>query len=95
MKLITVETDFAAKDLDAAISLFAAKADEVRNMNGCEHYALYVKPSGDGLAILQHWQTIQAFDAYRASDVFAELGAGLRPMMTAPPVTMVAEVYTV
>lgn len=95
MKLITVEADFSSSDLAAAISLFAAQADEVRKMAGCAHYALYRKPSGDGVAILQRWKTMDAFDAYRASDVFAKLGAGLRPLMTALPVTVVAEVDTV
>ncbi len=95
MKLITVEAAFATADLDAAVDLFSSQADEVRTMNGCKHYALYRKPSGDGLAILQHWATMDAFDAYRASDVFAKLGAGLRPLMSAPPVTVVAEVDTI
>ena len=95
MKLITVEAVIAASDLDTAVDLFTAHADQVRNMTGCRHYALYRKPTGDGLVILQQWDTMAAFDAYRASDVFAGLGAGLRPLMTAPPVTVVAEVDTV
>ncbi len=95
MKLIVVEADFAAADLDAAVDLFVSHAEGVKGMAGCRHYALYCKPSGDGLAILQQWTTMEEFDAYRASDLFAKLGAGLRPMMTAPPVTVVAEVDTV
>lgn len=95
MKLITVEAAFAAADLDTAISLFTAQAETVRNMAGCAHYALYRKPSDDGIAILQHWDTMDAFEAYRQGDTFAQLGAGLRPLMTAPPVTIVAEIDTV
>lgn len=48
MKLITVEADFAAGDLDAAISLFAEQADTVQAMEGCAHYALYRDPSALG-----------------------------------------------
>lgn len=92
MKLITVEAAFAAADLQAALSLFETQADTVRRMEGCHHYALFTRPSGDGVAILQHWDSMEAFDAYRASGTFATLGQGLRPMMTAPPVTIVAEV---
>ncbi|MCX7558601.1 antibiotic biosynthesis monooxygenase [Sulfitobacter sp. F26204] len=92
MKLITVEASFSASDLDAAMVLFEAQADQVRAMSACKHYALYRKPSGDGIAILQHWETAAAFDAYRASDTFATLGQGLRPLMSAAPVTIVAEV---
>ncbi|WP_415919036.1 putative quinol monooxygenase [Tateyamaria sp. SN6-1] len=91
MKLITVEAAFAASDLPAALTLFEAQADTVRKMNGCRHYALFTRPSGDGVAILQHWDSMEAFDAYRASETFATLGQGLRPMMSAPPVTVVAE----
>ncbi|WP_168201404.1 putative quinol monooxygenase [Qingshengfaniella alkalisoli] len=95
MKLITVEAAFAAADLETAISLFTAQAETVRNMAGCTHYALYRKPSEDGIAILQHWDTIEAFNAYRQGDTFAQLGAGLKPLMVAPPVTTIAEVDSV
>jgi quinol monooxygenase YgiN len=95
MKLISVEADFAAADLDAAITLFTAQADIVRAMAGCAHYTLYRKPSDDGIAILQHWETMAQFETYRASETFADLGAGLRPLMTKPPVTIVAEVDTI
>lgn len=95
MKLITVEAAFPAADLEAAISLFSDQAPLVRAMPGCDHYALYTKPTGDGVVIVQHWQTMEAFDAYRSSDTFATLGQGLRPLMSAPPVTVIAEVVTV
>ena len=95
MKLITVEAGFAAADLDAAITLFCAQADAVRAMAGCAHYALFRRPTDDGVAIIQHWDTMEHFDAYRRSDTFAQLGAGLRPLMSAPPVTTIAQVDTV
>ncbi len=95
MKLITVEAAFSVADLETAISLFSDQAPTVRAMPGCDHYALYEKPSGDGVAIVQRWETIEAFDAYRSSDTFATLGQGLKPMMSAPPVTVIAEVVTV
>ncbi|ABD54212.1 putative quinol monooxygenase [Jannaschia sp. CCS1] len=95
MKLITVEADFATADLDAAVALFSKQANAVRAMAGCAHYALFRRPSEDGVAILQHWETLDQFDSYRASETFATLGAGLRPLMTKPPMTIVAEVDTV
>lgn len=64
-------------------------------MAGCAHYALYHKPIGDCFAILQRWETMEQFGVYRASESFADLGAGLRPLMTKPPVTNVAEVDSV
>lgn len=95
MKLITVEAAFAPSNLDMAISLFTEQANVVRAMPGCKHYALYRKIAGDGIAILQQWESMTAFDAYRASEAFADLGQGLRPLMTSPPVTIIAEVGTV
>lgn len=92
MKLITVEVVFAEDDLEVAMELFAKQAATVRTMAGCKYYALYSKPERDGVAILQQWDTMDAFETYRTSDVFAQLGKGLRPLMTAPPVTTVAEV---
>ena len=64
-------------------------------MPGCRHYALYRKPSDDGVAIIQHWDGMEAFDAYRASETFVALGVGLRTLMVKPPVTISAEVDTV
>ena len=95
MKLITVEAEFAASNLDAAMKLISGQAATVRAMPGCTHYALYRKPSDDGVAIVQQWDGMEAFDAYRASETLANLGVGLRPLMTRPPVTTVAEVDTV
>ncbi len=95
MKLITVEAHFAASDLDTATKLISEQAETVQAMPGCTHYALYRKPTDDGIAIIQHWDGIDAFEAYKASKTFAALGAGLRPLMQTPPVTFVAEVDTV
>lgn len=95
MKLITVEAEFAASDLASAMQLISGQAETVRAMPGCTHYTLYRKPSDDGVAIIQQWDGMEAFDAYRSSETFAVLGAGLRPLMTKPPVTTVAEVDTV
>lgn len=95
MKLITVEAEFAASDLGAATRIISDQADAVRAMPGCTHYAFYRKSGDDGIAIIQRWDGMETFDAYRASDTFAALGRGLRPLMTKPPVTIVAEVDTV
>ncbi|MEM9010652.1 MAG: antibiotic biosynthesis monooxygenase [Pseudomonadota bacterium] len=95
MKLITVEAEFAASDFDTAMRLITEQAEAVLAMPGCTHYCVYRKPTDDGFAIIQHWNGMEAIDAYRASDVFANLNAGLRPLMAKPPVTIIAEVDTV
>ena len=95
MKLITVEAELTASDLEAAMELISGQAETVLAMPGCANYALYRKPSDDGVAIIQQWDGMEAVETYRASDTFAALGAGLRPLMSKPPVTTVAEVDTV
>ncbi|MEW7009613.1 putative quinol monooxygenase [Lentilitoribacter sp. EG35] len=95
MILVTVEAKFSPDDVDEAISLFNAQADDIRLMDGCGHYALFRDIGGDGIAILQHWAATDAFNAYKTSDVFAKLGQDLRPLMTAFPVTRVATIDSV
>lgn len=92
MKLITVEADFGAENIDAAIAAFEDQTSKVRAMDGCNHYMLY--RNGSSVAILQHWQSMEQFDAYRQSNTFAGLGAALKPLMTTPPVTTIASVDT-
>ena len=93
MKLVTVEAAFPAADLDRAVALFEEQAGTVRAMDGCEGYALY-RAAGDGgaVGIIQRWRSMEAFDAYRTSFAFATLGQGLRPLMSGPPVTTVAQI---
>ena len=90
MKLIAVEAEFPSERIEDAVGLFESQANAVRAMDGCEHYALY--RAGSTVAIVQRWQTMSAFDAYRASDTFATLGQGLKPMMTKPPTTTIGEI---
>ena len=92
MKLITVEAKIASADMEQAVGLFAEYADTVRDMDGCCHYAIFRKPSNDGVAIIQQWETMAAFDAYRSSESFSKLGQGLRPLLVAAPMTVIAEV---
>ena len=93
MKLITVEATFGADNLDAAMDAISAQADSVRAMSGCHGYGLYT--SNGAVAIVQKWDNLGNFDAYRQSDAFASLGAALKPLMSKPPVTTVASVDTV
>ena len=84
MKMVTVEARFAPENVDAAVAAFDAQSVAVNAMDGCESYAVYRR--GDSRAIVQRWQDMQRFDAYRQSAAFAALGATLKPLMSAPPV---------
>ena len=93
MKLIVVEATFDPQDREGAIALFQGQADAVRGMEGCDSYGIFASPAHAGdIVIVQRWASLEAFDAYKASDVFARLGQGLRPLMSAPPATTIADV---
>jgi quinol monooxygenase YgiN len=93
MKLVTVEAKLAPDCVARSVAVFNGEAAKVRKMDGCEHYAIYEAPGGiDAILIVQKWRSLEQFDAYRQSVVFAVLGQGLKPMMAAPPVTTIAEV---
>jgi len=95
MLLITVEAAVEPSDLDAAIALVETQAPTVRTLPGCAHYAVYRAQEPAQLAIVQQWTDMAAFDAYRSSTMFATLGQGLKPSMTAAPVTRIAEIPSV
>lgn len=93
MKLITVEALFSTDNADKSITLFEDHAPSVRDMAGCRSYDLYTDPKDAGkIVIVQRWDSMSQFDRYRKSDVFTQLGMGLKPMMTAPPVTTICDV---
>lgn len=93
MKLVTVEAGLAPDCVAKSIAIFNNQARAVRAMHGCQDYAIYEAPNGENaILIMQKWASMKDFDAYRQSDLFASMGAGLGPLMAGPPVTTVAEI---
>lgn len=92
MTLVTVEATFSPRTLPGALALLAREAAAVRRMAGCARYAVFRSHEGADIAIVQRWHTHDAFNAYRTSEAFARLGAGLKPMMSAPPTTTIARI---
>lgn len=91
MKLIAMEVDLQSGKVDEAVAAFDAQASAVRAMAGCGDYTLYRHPAQDRIVVVQSWESLDAFEAYRASDTFKALGGGLRPLMAGPPSTRIAE----
>ena len=93
MKLVTVEALFATESAAESVAVIKRHAPSVRDMDGCARYDLYTDPNDSGkVMILQRWDSLPHFDAYRRSEVFAWLGNDLKIMMTAPPVTTICDV---
>lgn len=92
MKLITVEAKTASENIQKSVDFFNRHADEVRAMSGCQSYDIFVAPAnGDTFVIVQKWADMETFDAYRQSALFGIIGQELKPIMTAAPVTTVAD----
>jgi len=93
MLTVTVEAAVAPDDTAKVIALFENHAPAVRDMPGCTRYDLYREAGGgETILILQHWISDEAFGAYRRSEAFLALAAGLKPIMTDVPVTTISEV---
>ncbi|MGR3511712.1 MAG: putative quinol monooxygenase [Paracoccaceae bacterium] len=93
MKLVTVEVALAPAAIEAVLASIEAQAEAVRARPGCVHYALYRNDAG--IALVQTWSSMEAFDLYRASPAFAALVETIKPAMTKPPVTTIATADTV
>ena len=78
----------AQADSKKALDVLVAQADTVRKMNGCSAFMPFVNPTNSQqICLLHEWQTPEDFASYTASQTFARVGAILRAMMIAPPVS--------
>ena len=89
--MIVVTVEASCTDLEAALAVVEQRAADVRRMPGCRRYEILRNDAGKALALLQHWDSESAFEGYRESATFRELGAQLQPLLSAPPVTVVAK----
>ncbi len=71
-----------------ALSALLSETAMVRAMPGCALFLPFTDPAdAAALGVIHEWESEAQFAAYLASPGFAEIGAQLRPMMTAPPVS--------
>ncbi|MBR0556303.1 antibiotic biosynthesis monooxygenase [Ciceribacter sp. L1K23] len=71
-----------------ALALLVAEAPAIRAMKGCMAFMPFADPTTEtGLGVLHEWETDADFTAYTGSEIFAETGRMLRPMMSAAPVS--------
>jgi quinol monooxygenase YgiN len=92
MKLVAMQCRFSEDTLKPALTLLDGMQKQAILMAGCVGYDVYSSSIDGKVAVIQRWNDMANFDAYRASAAFSELGKALKPMMAAPPVTTVGEV---
>jgi quinol monooxygenase YgiN len=93
MKLVTVTLTFDKSDLSGAVEILDTYAPIVREMMGCKSYEIYQSCGETAKAVIvQEWDDLVAFDAYRKSSAFSELGQELRALVVSAPETVIAMV---
>jgi quinol monooxygenase YgiN len=86
MIIAIVEFEIAAKHQAKVLAVLAKDGAEARALAGCLGFqTLRVAGSETGWILVEEWQDMAAFDAYKASAGFARVGAALGPLMLAPP----------
>jgi quinol monooxygenase YgiN len=86
MLIALVDFDVVAETRDVALEHLQKAAENIRAMSGNIAFRSHIDPrSQTHIGIIQEWSTEAAFDDYLASAVFADLGALLGPLMSAPP----------
>ena len=83
---------FSETQQNKAVQSLQLVRDKTLTTENCLSYQIYDTPDQRGsVFIRQSWSDLQAFDAYRASDLFASMISEVKPMMSAAPKTEVFE----
>lgn len=88
MKIVTVSAQFTPENSSIAINILGTIKEEACSMDNCLNYDVLVDTIEKGkLLIFQKWETAEAFEAYRSSDLFSRMIRELKPLMIAAPET--------
>ncbi|MCJ8300821.1 MAG: antibiotic biosynthesis monooxygenase [Pseudomonadales bacterium] len=83
---------FSETQVNKAVRSLQLVRDKVLATDKCHTYQIHKTPGHNGAVfICQTWSDLAAFDAYRASDLFASMIGEVKPMMSAAPKTDVFE----
>ena len=83
---------FSETQVNKAMHSLQLVRDTVLATDRCRSYQIHNTPDQKGAVfICQSWSDLAAFDAYRASDLFASMIGEVKPMMSAAPKTDVFE----
>ncbi len=84
MIIAMVEFKLAAENQDKVIEALVAEGMAAQMLEGCLGF-MRVAGSDSGWMLVEEWQDMAAFDAYKASPGFARVGEALKPLLLAPP----------
>jgi len=82
-----VRMTFRPDRLDAFLALFRASAPHIRAFPGCRHLALLEDAHYPNiLTTYSLWESAEALERYRHSDLFRSTWAETKPLFAAPPI---------
>lgn len=72
---------------DAFLERFDASASKIRAFPGCTHLELWQGARFPNiLTTYSHWESLEALERYRRSDLFRETWENVKSLFAAPPV---------
>jgi len=81
-----VRMEFQADQLDAFQAIFDQSKQAIRSFPGCMHLELHRDASHDAVRYTySHWQDQAALDAYRHSELFAQVWPRTKALFAAKP----------
>ncbi len=92
MILVIVEFSVAAKNIPNTVAALEIDAEAARTMKGCTAFqSLSTQGNPDKLVLLEEWEDMESFEAYKASDAFAAAMATIKPVMVGAPISRAFE----
>jgi quinol monooxygenase YgiN len=86
MLIRTVRLTFAPDAVEAFLTQFDESAPQIRASPGCRHLELWRDADAPAVfTTLSHWDSADALDAYRASELFTSTWAAVKPLFSARP----------
>ncbi len=90
MQIVIVTATFSAENINQALKILQDLETQTKRDEACEIYQICLDAKQrTRVQIYQLWQSQSAFEAYKTSDAFAEMGKGLAPLMTSAPQTAI------
>lgn len=88
MFIAILDFSTSADDRSAALAQLDAERPQIVDMPGCVAFRVYAsRITLTDVTVVHEWEHEDAFAGYLASEAFARSSAGLRPLMTAPPLS--------
>lgn len=88
MILVIVEFSVTSENISDTVAALEVDAAAARTMKGCAAFrSLSTQGNPEKLVLVEEWEDMESFEAYKASDAFAAAMATIKPVMVGAPVS--------